>query len=184
MFTGTISPGLPQERDFPGRIAQGVEQLELRDVVLGDGGDVIVVGRHQQLEGKDHFLRPENLVQDVAESSGLLQALEVAVVIDECSAHLAFGLDDASRRRLQVGLGPRHVRGHRVLDAEQLDELLRRHAALLLDVRQVPQPHVARRSTETWGLMSLRIAPLVHLAAAALVHSPRLGAIRRASESR
>ena len=43
--TGCDAARRPEEFDFPGRVAQRVEQLELRDVVLGDRGEVLVKGR-------------------------------------------------------------------------------------------------------------------------------------------
>ena len=47
---------------------------------------------------------------------------------------------DPGRRRLEVRLGPGHVRRHHVLDVEEIDDGLRLLTALLLDPRQVSDP--------------------------------------------
>ena len=82
------------DRDLGGRVAQGVEQLELGPVVVGDRGEVLVEGDVQELEGVDRFLRPVDQDQDVAEAGGLLEALVVAVEGDDAGAQGAIGLDD------------------------------------------------------------------------------------------
>ena len=93
-------------------VAQRVEQLELRTVVVGDRREVLVEGHLQELEGEDRFLRPVDQHQDVAQSGGLPQALEVPVEGDDARAQGAIGLDDAGRRRLDPRLGPGHVGRH------------------------------------------------------------------------
>ena len=80
--TGTISPGGLRSRSRGG-VAQRVEQLELRPVVLGDRGEVLVEGELQELERVDRLLRPVDQDQDVAEAGGLPQALVVAVEGDD-----------------------------------------------------------------------------------------------------
>ena len=76
MSTGRASPGGRSLCEFAGRVAQRVEQLELRPVVVGDRGEVLVEGQLQELEGEDRFLRPVDQDQDVAKAGGLLQALD------------------------------------------------------------------------------------------------------------
>ena len=49
----------------------------------------------------DRFLRPVDQDQDVAETGGLSQALEVAVEGDDGRAQGAIGLADSGRRRLE-----------------------------------------------------------------------------------
>jgi hypothetical protein len=48
----------PEIGDLSGRVAQRVEQLELRTVVVGDRGEVLVKRHFHQLQRVNHFLRP------------------------------------------------------------------------------------------------------------------------------
>jgi hypothetical protein len=45
--------------DLARGVAQGVKELELRSVVLGDRREVLVQGRLHDLERKNDFLWPE-----------------------------------------------------------------------------------------------------------------------------
>ncbi len=129
--TGIDLAGQPERGDLAGRVAQRVEHLELRDVVLGHRGEILVEGHLQQLESVDDFLRPIDQLQDVAETLRLPQPFQAPVECDEARPQRAFRLRHPGRRRLKIRLGLRDFRGHIVLHSEQIGDGARLLAALL-----------------------------------------------------
>src|SRR5208282_4309420 len=115
------------------------------------------------LECVDHFLRPEDLDQDVAKTGSLLQALVVPAEGDEGRAQGAIGLRHPGRRRLESRLGTGHVRRHHVLGPEELDDGSRLLTALLLDPRQVPDPQGVELPQELYAYV-VPAGPLVEAA--------------------
>ena len=67
-FHGQDIAGGPKVGDLAGGVAQRVEELELRPVVVRDRGEVLVERQLHQLECVDGFLRPIDQDQDVAEA--------------------------------------------------------------------------------------------------------------------
>ena len=121
-------------------------------------------------------------MQDVAKTSGLLKARDDAIEIVDGRRQLAFGLNNAGRRRLKTGLCPRYVGRHRVLSLEQstvaCDAIPRRH--LTIAALPIPRDSACHKNC---GTDVLAIAPYVQIAAIAKALELRIRSVRRVSES-
>ena len=99
-----------------------MEQLKLRDVVIGDRGEVLVESHLQQLKGVDHFLGPIDQLQDIAKSLSLSQSLQALVERVESGAQRALRLSDTGGRRLKISLDLSDFRCDVVLNVEQFGD--------------------------------------------------------------
>ena len=162
-FDGLDIAGWTHVSELVSRVSEGVKELELGAVVVGDGREIFVVCHEQQLERVDSFLRPVDENQDVAEASRLAQALVVAIEGDDAGAECAMGLADACRGGLEACVGGGDFGHDPVLRVEELDDCIRLLSALGFDSGKVADAEGVELPDELEAYVRAA-GPLIHAA--------------------